>query len=687
MPIDSGHTIRKMCMAALWLLACAACSESEPRSAPMKPEAAVPAVAEQSASYRLQRVSAWPGGGLQLWAAPVISLTTRTSAEPRLYRDDAELDAPSSLGTAAAGISAVLVAPAADAALHAGRLEAAAAIVEALPDGERVGLWLAADRLPLLAELTEKKEHVLERIAAIPAEDLGAVDSEALLSLRVRLGPLEPTLFNVGPALPEAEHARDLNELQIERPDAAGSWELHAIADTDRQIEPELDRAVRQLVAAQAQARAGVTRIAACGGFEAGEKLTLELGEQKLAVTAPPASELSEHTCDASEAAADVYPLATSISLELTPEELTLHDRNAAENGKGDYTLHVKLPDSPAIFATAHFRGQTSLKCERKSYSVKLEDKRRRRLFAGASVSEFYLLSLCTEQGWFRQVLANRLMRELGLFPMEQRYVHLQVAGRERGLYLLLEKPEEKLRDTQLALTTVIRRRDETEGTDAEIEYPGSRQAQKLALEQYFAVDALVENTEPDQLYAALAQKIDMATYLRWLALQTTFQSGDYIDEVFFYASDESAAADGGWYFRNVGWDTDDLFAKCHNRGEAAHIDPHEIVYCAESRLDRALFVSGDVYARFIRALRTLMESTLAPQRVESELERIREELKGMLEDDAVCLATLGELNGQPSTCEILRPWVDAQIDDFVSKVHARHALLQERIAAYEASL
>jgi hypothetical protein len=282
-------------------------------------------------------------------------------------------------------------------------------------------------------------------------------------------------------------------------------------------------------------------------------------------------------------------------------------------------------------------------------------------------------------------------MRKLGLFPLAQRYVRLRVAGRERGVYLMQEKPDEGLLADHVELGVVVRRRFDAGGKKPEIKVPDSGEAPEAAqqgLDQYRALTAPIDYVEPDALYATLSESMDFDGYLRWLALNTYLKCGDYVDETFFYGSLERGAAGPGLYFRNIGWDADDLFRDCHHDGNFAYDDPFGIVHCAEGDLDRALFVSADVYARFVASLRELTRELFPPDVVMAELDEVKRELFAVLNDEATCggLQELRAARPDATSCVGARAAIRVASANFERRLLEQAAALEERIGAWERS-
>jgi CotH kinase protein len=642
---------------------------------------------------RLLEVSSWTGGGLQLTVA--IDTADLPDSGLKIVREDGR-SIPFAIAPLAdtAGMTAFVLVPSADEAIHTARVNAARAMIEALPAGERIGLWLGSGSLPLLSELTERRDHVLDRLAAVLPAEASPISDDVMSHLADRLtkvsapfGVTARALVLVGSAPPAS------TDVPVLTPGRT-AFAVAVLRETEHESNGEA-WLTRHWKRNQSPADAGVAlahdlevlrgaivRIGSCDEFVPFERLTLELAGVRVMFEAPPRlSELADVPCDPSAAARDDYPLGDRVTFELTPEQLARHDQYDREQDETEFTLNIGLGDAAPVPARAHFRGQTSLNCSRKSYSVHFSDDSPRRLGSSAYGSEFYLISLCKDHGRFRQVLANRIMSKLGLFPLEQRYVQLRVSNRERGVYLLLEKPDEHFKRNQFALDALIRRRFEATGEPDEVKYPKPDRdpdAAAAALASYLAnVD--VTTDEPETLFAALSQRIDLDNYLRWLALQSVFQCGDYVDETFFYASQEQGAD----YFRNVGWDTDDLFTDCHHNAKYAFRDPHGLTFCAEAPLDGALALSAEVYQRYAETLAQLMRDDLQPDRVADELGKVRSDLLGRLTDDSICIGTGESVDTQPATCDRFRPVIEAEMNEFEANMRARADLLRQRLSEY----
>jgi heme-degrading monooxygenase HmoA len=188
-----------------------------------------------------------------------------------------------------------------------------------------------------------------------------------------------------------------------------------------------------------------------------------------------------------------------------------------------------------------------------------------------------------------------------------------------------------------------------------------------------------------DKLLAWLDQAMDLDQYLRWIALMSLLQSGDFIDEVYF-TSTEVTGPDAGArdYFSISAWDQDDTFSSCHKAGINAIQDPHGLLNCTEGRLDHAIFGEPKVYARFAEAL----EATLAwldQPTFDAATHASEDSLLAVLTDDEARAAMVELLDENPDALdyEVAEEEVLARGAELRQKFAERRALLADLLKAY----
>jgi hypothetical protein len=634
-----------------------------PPDTTLAPDVPDPVLACAGGSLRVVSVLAWPGGGYQLLVDPGAAAALTVDTDP------APLRVAFGPAPAGPGMTGLLFAPSPDPSVNASRIAAAAALVEALPATERTPVWLALPGTPLLADALSSRAHVLDRLAALePAA--GAIDPAEAARVQAILATLE---------IP----SRDLTDRRLVTvADAPPPRALHGVSA--HALAAGAGLALAETLATE---RAALTRVGVCPDASAPTELRVRAGDTTCTLALPdPVATLAAIPCDPDAAAHDAYPYGDTIRVRVAAADRPLYDEAAAKGLEDPFSIDLAIGDASPEPGTAHFRGQSSLGCARKSLSINLDGGDPRRFGPGLADDEVYLVSLCLDDGYFRQFLANRLYGPLGLFPLAFRYVRLLVDGVDQGVYMALSQPDETLPRQAAGLRALVRRRFDPEDKPEDVKLPKDTAAASAALAAYHEVAGLIDADPPEILGASLDRAMDFDGYLGWLAFQSLFRNGDFVDEVYFYASDEPAG--GGWYWRVHGWDSDDLFSDCHHAGKFAFDDPAELIYCAEGDLDQAMWASPALYARYVERLERLMDVELPEARVERDLAEVRGELMALLQRETTCAAMveLGAAAAAASEpCASVRAAVDQRIDAFGAEAAARRKGLKAAVEAWRA--
>jgi hypothetical protein len=652
------------------------CGWSEERPAPTAaPDAAAEVSAPPGNPHLLvRRAWGWPGGGLALaierTGADSLALGLEAGAAPTLALPGrADLPLAATPLAVESGLTALVLVPAADAAEHGARVQAALALAEALPPGERLALWQSGSPPLLLADLDPRRELAVARLAGLAPEP-----------------EVEPELDPVLVGLSEAEGsggalARDVVVVAGSgalSPEArAGPVALWRLGGGGEPV-----KGGKAAAAALAWRRSHLIGLGACPpGPLPGAADLLLAGERSAVAPPPPLLHLAGEPCQSEAAASFAFPWLERVELALTPAEQKVWDARAKAMSEKDFSTRVRLGAGDWIEATAHFRGFSSLACERKSLTVNLSGHAPRPLMPGASWDRFHLISLCLDSGYFNLAFANRLLRRLGLFGLDQRFVRLEVAGQNRGVYLLLEHGTHTLAADRLAVKAIIRRRFDPEDKPEDVKLPEGAAAASAMLASYHELTELAAKAPADSVGDELAKRMDLDAYLDWLAFMSLFEVGDYVDEVIFIGSAEA----GGLTFRVSAWDTDDLFEPCHHGGKWALPDPHGLLYCAEGKLDQALLRSPALYARYAGRLSRLLEEALPETVLAAAMAETRAELWSVLADEETAAAMVEIAKERPGLGGLagVRAEIAARMAEVLAQSEARRSLLRSRLAAW----
>ena len=158
----------------------------------------------------------------------------------------------------------------------------------------------------------------------------------------------------------------------------------------------------------------------------------------------------------------------------------------------------------------------------------------------------------------------------------------------------------------------------------------------------------------------------------------TLLENGDYIDEVFFVATETSKA------YRIVAWDLDDLFSPCHFDGDFAFADPYGLLHCTEARIDHVMFADPGIYARFVDILEETL-ATVDKARFEAALATAVAGVLDYMADDDVRRAMVEPLADNPGAharAEAERD-IRARAEALALAFARRHGELRARVARY----
>ena len=452
----------------------------------------------------------------------------------------------------------------------------------------------------------------------------------------------------------------------------------------------------------------------------------------------------------------------------------------------------VRASDAEAsipLAAKVRFRGVSSLRdcARRKSMKVNLRGRGRFRLAPGSAGDEFLLISMCYDDRYVKSKLVFSLAKRLGAFPHAARYVRVLIENplvgsvrREKtpwrdddddadvkkkkktpvleneGLYLLVDDPVSSLERRFARVETVVRRRNDAKrsrepgkGTP-EVKRPKSDEKRGLrnqaALRRYDRLARVAGTCATSRrtaaaadgglpCYEALDERLDLEQYFRWTALMTLVGSGDHVDETWFYASNENAAAsffdaaaaaasrsvaetdrsranatrfgesafdvsdssgadDGGsdarfaraFRYRVHAWDPDDAFQPCHHSGANALRDPHGLLVCAEGDLDKVFVRDPRTYAAYVDALEWTLRQALTLEVIEhAAANEIMAELRSVLVDDATAagLAELVAANPDARTRRGALADIEGSLSFYAWTLRERRRTLLRRVARY----
>lgn len=644
----------------------------------------------EEARFLLLRTSRWPGGGRELTIGVVAATTGKAFPTDLSRRITVRTNDGSALKTKVQplalppGYTALLLPPSLSASERASLSQAILDFVARRPTGERIALYRHGASVQLfsnfLADPVELKE-ALDRYQR-------GTDDPAPLSLLQAVGPVVSEVRAVGGIGPDVMRSmivltKDPKSVLVNysqvyvtaaTPDAAG---LQAASDA---LEDARTHAFYKLSACGAETKVSVavqvdmlkgalgTSFPATLPEELGASCNVDAIDSRTRVYTP----VIELVFDDAQRAAH--------ALRVKATQTATYDEVLA---KSEFQTQLRLaPGQPTILATAHLHGQSSLRCARHSYAIALEGSARYLLPDSAS-DEYTLVSMCDDPAYVYAPTVFGLLAD-DLYFLKQRFVEVIIDGKTQGIYILMEKAQDELRRDTARTTAVMRRQYPVAGKDAfEVLYSSTDDVAPATRYQTFFT-AITPLTGTD-LITALQNQMDLDQYLRYLGNQSIFKSGDYIDEAFFFASEQADGIGGvGEIYRVMAWDPEG-YTTCHSGGVNAYVDANNLAYCAEGRLDFKILADPKVYALFVQKIEAALSGTLTRERMAAMLTQTVTRLHAQLTNPAVCAAMTELLAFNPGAadCAVARSVIQARADYVLSQYDLRRAYLLMQLAAY----
>lgn len=661
------------------------------------PPPPMPPPPEEQARYLELRSARWPGGGRELTVGILNKATGAPFAEDLSSRmllrpaDGSPLQQKVQPVTLPPGYTAILLPPQSTATERAAQIQAISDFVASRPAGERIALYRYGASIQLFSNFLSERYELNEALQRYQTGNDGDPNPPALLQ---GVGPVVSETHLVGGAGPDVMRS----VVVMTREPAL------AYVDYDQAFVVAVTPNATGLAAASSAIDAARQRafykVAACG---AETKLDAKLSvsrlqgvlETNLSSTLP--EELGA-ACNVDLIDAKRRPFTPIIEFVFDDTQRAAHDARirATQSGpnydltlaRSDFSTGIRLaPGQPVLPGVAHLHGQSSLSCERKSYTVQL-DGPARYLLADSATDEFTLISMCDDYN-NAYVYAPTAFTLLGddLFTSKFRFVEVVIDGRTRGIYMLVEKTREELVRDYARVKSVMRRQY-PQGTNEFFEVLYSDNDDLLApANRWKAFATKISTLTGTALVAALREQLDYDQYLRYLANQSVLRSGDYIDELFVIGSEQADGVGSTTeMYRFMAWDPEG-YTNCHGGGANAYNDPNGIAYCAEGRLDFKILPDPMVYSQFVTKVEESLANQLTRAKMVAALDQVKTALQGQLTKPATCAAMteLLRLNAGAADCAVARTVVGTRADAILTAYDSRRTQLQTLITTYRA--
>lgn len=319
-------------------------------------------------------------------------------------------------------------------------------------------------------------------------------------------------------------------------------------------------------------------------------------------------------------------------------------------------------------------RGNQCLKAPRRCFSVKFNEQVR---INNLQAEGFNLISMWQDEGYTTAEIGYSFYKELGLFHLDREYVEVKIDGKSNGLYLLSQRPNKNLK--KKFNSAFIGRVGYFTKLEVKKYHKKKTKFEQKDFERTF--DEIVKKSKKvskDKLYDYLAYRMNIDKYLKWLALNTFMQNGDYVDEVYFYADDESKHEK--IYFDIMAWDLDDLFKKPHfgpwNNLRFRRKLKKSLLYSMESKLDRLINDSPILYSKFKQILKEMLTTEINDSFIDVQIDSVIKKISPYLTEPILALSKMDDREGAPYT----KTYILNLIEKRRQLLKTRRILLLERV-------
>ncbi len=379
------------------------------------------------------------------------------------------------------------------------------------------------------------------------------------------------------------------------------------------------------------------------------------------------------------EAGWDVFDM--TISQESLDSLFVQHDTGYLIT---DPLLELKLNSQRVYMKRLRVRGRTSLDYRRKSFSVNLEYPIYLQFTPGSEMkrlSGFKLISLCMDYTYINNRLAYGILQQAGVMPLFFKYVELRINGDTQGIYLLVDDPEERIRE--LGSEYIFRRDYHHVMRDPEY-YPNTTGISQEEYERRFTeiYDAM-PLYEGETLYTYLNSRINLDQYFRKMAVDYLLQNGDYTDEPFMYTQ----IVNGNIQYQVIPWDYDDIFqtyphevgrdwAVGHVFGSRTYsslqdvldVTGDRLVFSIEDDLDYVITTDPFLYKQYTLALAGMLQELLASD-IETLFGQIEKELDPFYEQEPIILQS--EYDRRPTSRELWQQNMQERLSFVLTRLEA----------------
>lgn len=259
--------------------------------------------------------------------------------------------------------------------------------------------------------------------------------------------------------------------------------------------------------------------------------------------------------------------------------------------------------------------GNYSATLPKKSFKIKLDHLGP--IFRNGGQDRFLLIGLAEDPYHFKNYFSLLFAKEHGLFPSEFRFCEVNINKNFRGLYLLIESPEDALQSEKDAQIIAIARRRFL--NQFRIKFTTEKLDKSIIKRFLLDVELIADRKVSQRLKRAfLKSSIALDQYYKFLALNRVLMNGDYTDELFL----KIILKNNNPYISSFsGWDYDDIGQGPHNGIPIIYkTGIPSLVYSGESPLDRFIAYDQLLYQNYLKVLDSMNEEIESQLKIKMDI-------------------------------------------------------------------
>jgi len=328
-------------------------------------------------------------------------------------------------------------------------------------------------------------------------------------------------------------------------------------------------------------------------------------------------------------------------------------------------------------------RGQTSIRAPRRSFSVKLEEKITLNNLVNGKVEQFKtkdfkLVNMWEDNGYVTAQLGYNFFREFDLYKTRTTYAEVFINDVSQGLYLVVDNPEVYAQKEAKA-ECFIRRGYKK---NFEIKFPKIEDDKEkyTDCEEAFKWSMIPsKHLKGEALYNYLSKVMNLKAYYKWLMINTLLESGDYSDEVYFYAVKDFYSPTY-LYFEIMAWDPDDIFQKPHlsiqNILRSKRLK-QTLLMSLEIHLERLIDRDAFLYAKFAEDLIKFLETEVTDEFIDKLIADTRNKIGPYLGNDRIKeMSKLDRLDESIMETGYTTEYVDNLLSQYATRIKTRKQTL-----------